>query len=50
MVGGIDGLRILDWHMLAVVYGMIGQWGPAVYHRELHPKACDNLYGKRICK
>ena len=46
--GGIDGLRIWDWHMLAVVYGMIGQWGPAVYHRELYPIFCNGLCGKRI--
>ena len=30
------------------VYGMIGQWGPAVEHRELYPIFCDNLCGKRI--
>ena len=30
------------------VYGMIGQWVPAVQHRELYPVFCDNLCGKRI--
>ena len=25
-----DGLGVWDWHMLTEVYGMIGQWGPAV--------------------
>jgi len=36
-----------DWHMHTAVYGMIGQWQPAVQHRELHPIFCDNLCGKR---
>ena len=33
----------------ATVYGMTGQWGPAVYHvyrRELYPIFGDNLHGK----
>ena len=25
-----DGQGLWDWHMHTVVYGMIGQWGPAV--------------------
>ena len=28
--GGRDGLGVWDWHMHTEVYGMIGQWGPAV--------------------
>ena len=28
------------------VYGMTGQWGPAVLHRELSPVFCDHLGGK----
>ena len=33
-----------------VVYGMTGQWGPAIQHRELYPIFCDNLYGEKIWK
>ena len=33
--GGRDGLGVGDWHMQTEVYGMIGQRGPAVQHREL---------------
>lgn len=29
------------------VYGMSGQWGPAVQHWELSPGCCDHLGGKR---
>ena len=47
---GVDGLEIWDWHLQADVYGMIGQWGPAVQHRELYPLFCDNLCGNRIWK
>ena len=25
-----DGLGVWDWHIHPQVYGMIGQWGPAV--------------------
>ena len=32
------------------VYGIIGQQGPAIYHRELYTTLCDDLYGKRIRK
>ena len=28
--GGRDGMRIWDWHVHTEVYGVIGQWGPAV--------------------
>ena len=28
--GGRCGLGVGDWHMHPEVYGMIGQWGPAV--------------------
>ena len=34
--GGRDGLGVWDWHMHTEVYRMIGQWGPAVQHRELY--------------
>ena len=30
LMGGRDGLGVWDWHMHTEVYGMIGQWGPAV--------------------
>ena len=33
---GMDGAWV--WHMHSEVYGMTGQWGPAVEHRE-HPPA-----------
>ena len=46
--GGRDGLRVRDWLMYITVYGMDGQQGPAVYHRDLHSTFCDNLHGKRI--
>ena len=45
---GRDGLRVWDWHMHIEVYGMTGQWGPAVWHRELYQIFCDNLCEKRI--
>ena len=42
----------MDWgfgtDMHTEVYGMIGQWGPAVQNRELYPIFCNNLYGERI--
>ena len=28
--GGRDELGVWDWHTHTEVYGMIGQWGPAV--------------------
>ena len=27
-----DGLDAWDWHMHTEVYGMTGQWGPAIWH------------------
>ena len=48
--GGRDGLGIQGWHMHTVVYGIIGQWGPAVQYREFYPIFCDSVYGKRIQK
>ena len=48
--GGRDGLGAWDWHMHTEVYGMIGQWGPAIQHKELYPIFHDNLCGKRIWK
>ena len=46
--GGMDGLGAWDWHMHTEVYGMIGQRGPAIQHKELYPIFHDNLCGKRI--
>ena len=46
--GRRDGLGVWEWHMHTEVYGMTGQQGPAVQHRELYPIFSDNLYGKRI--
>ena len=45
---GRDGLGFGDGHIHTEVYGMIGQWEPAVQHKELYPVFCDNLCGKRI--
>ena len=28
--GGAGGLGVWDWHVHTGVYGMMGQWGPAV--------------------
>ena len=39
---------VWDWHMHTEVYGMTGQQGPAVEHRELYPGFCHHLCGKRI--
>ena len=36
--------------MHAIVYGMDGQQGPAVEHRDLYSTFCDNLYVKRTWK
>ena len=52
--GGRDGRGVWGWHMHTEVYRMTGQWGPAVYHKELYSVFCDNLCGKksereRIC-
>ena len=33
-VGVRDGLEFWDWHMHTAVYGVDGQWGPAVLHME----------------
>ena len=59
-VGGF-GLGVWHWHMHTEVFGIIGQWGPAVEHkelypiwgpavehRELYPPFWDNLCGKGI--
>ena len=43
-----DGLGVWDWDMHTKVYGMIGQQGPALEHRELYPMFCTNVCGKRI--
>ena len=39
---------VWDCHMHTEVYGMTGQWEPAVQHRALYPVLWDNLCGKRI--
>ena len=44
----MDGLGVWDWHLHTKVYEIIGQQGPAVQHKELHPIFCDNLCRKRI--
>ena len=46
--GGRDGQGVWDCHMHTEVYGMTGQWGPAVKHRKHHPVLCDHLHGKSI--
>ena len=38
------------WQVHTVVYGMTGQRGPAIDHKELYLIFRDNLYGKRIRK
>ena len=45
---GEGGTGVGGWHVHIEVYGMIDQWEPAVYHRELYPIFCDNLCRKRI--
>ena len=45
-----DGLGVQDWRINTAVYGTIGQWAPAVEHREPHPRLCDDLRGKRVRK
>ena len=42
-----DGRGGWDWHMHTTAYGMTGQWGPAVWPRELCPIFCVGLHGKR---
>ena len=47
---GVDGrarLGVWDWHMHTEVYGMTGQQGPAIWHREFYPAFFDNLCEKR---
>ena len=44
-VGGKDGLGVWDWQMHTLVYGLVGQWRPAVEHREIYSIFCDNLHG-----
>ena len=46
--GGMDGLEVWDWHMHTELYGITGQRGPAVDHRELYPVFCDDLCGRRL--
>ena len=43
-IGGMDwGFRI---GICTLRYGMIGQWGPAIQHREPYPIFCDNYVEK----
>jgi len=46
--GGRDRLGVWDWHRHTEVYGMTGQRGPAIEHRELYPGICDHLHGRKI--
>ena len=46
--GGGDGLEVWDWHMHPVVYGMSGQWGTTVQHKQRYLIFCDNLCRQRI--
>ena len=39
--GGEEWTGVWDWHMNIVVYGMTGQQGPAIQHRELYSVFCD---------
>ena len=39
-----------NWHVRTEVYGVTGQRGPAVQHRELYPIFRHHLCGKRIWK
>ena len=32
--GGRDELGVWDWHMHTIIYGMVGQPGPAIYSTE----------------
>ena len=45
---GRNRLRVWDWQVHNEVYGMTGQWGPAVQHGKLYPIFCGDLCGKRI--
>lgn len=46
---GKGGVGDWDWQMHAIImYGVDGQRGRAVEHRELCVISCDNLHGKRI--
>ena len=40
------GLGFGDWHLHAVVFGMDGQGGPAVWHRELYQYFVITYMGK----
>ena len=42
---GRDGLGVLDWHGYTAVYGMDGQQGSAVQHREIYSVFCDHRHG-----
>ena len=43
--GGRNRWGVWEWQRHIFVYGMGGQWGPAVQHREFYSMFCDNLYG-----
>ena len=47
---GSNVLGTQDWHVHTNVYGMDGQWGPAIQHRKFYSIFRDNLYQKRIQK
>ena len=42
------GVGGMGWGFGVGPHGRIGQWGPAVQHREVSPAPCDKLCGKRI--
>ena len=43
-----EGLGVWDGHMHTEVYGMIGQQGPAVQHRELYPYSVTIMWEKNL--
>lgn len=46
--GGRVRVRVWDWCVHTVVYGMTGLRGAAVWHGELYLVFCDGLYEKGV--
>ena len=46
-MGEKDGFGTWDQHVNTILYGMGGQWGLAVQHREIYSILYDNLYVNR---
>ena len=46
--GWENGLGIWDQHIHTVVYGMIGQWVSAIYHRELYLVFCEKTMRRMV--